>query len=1052
MPADTRAEAVRRLGQALSVLLLAALCACRREASPSEKLLALAPHSGRPVEARLTGFDFPAARLQRATHTSLLDPARLDLAGAASAVIQSELNDSSARARHESGAAYLLIDRDRDAIDALESAVRQSPNNAAYWNDLAAARYTLAVTEKRPHELPQALADADHALRLDPKLHDALFNRALIIEALGISEAARRAWQRYATADPSSHWSTEAMHHLGDLRVVTTRDEFQNRLALATRALPNNDALIALARNFPQEARTWSEGPLLAQWADAIHKGDTKSATQTLAVVRTFGAALMEFNHVHSVADIVATIDHANPAETRTLADAHAIYRDGRILYSKRRIAEAQQKLQQARDLFARTGSPMALVADYYLANCLYDSNHVAEAARALDSLANRFDPTRYPGLAAEIKWERTLCFGSVGEWASAIRTASESRKLFDTLGELDNRAQMDLLLASHFNRASQPAAAWKARTAAFKVLSRTGSADVIRNSLNSAVYAEAAHGKTEAALALTTISLDDLRSLSQPIGMTLAEAARAEAFTGLGDYDQARGAIGEARRTAKTIPDPDLRQRTVAAIDTAEATVVRQRTPDVSLRLLDGVIGFYTSHKDNLWLPKAFLERARTRIRANDDTGALADLDAGIHELDSQRSSLRQSDVRATFYDTAPQLFSESIALHLRHGNVASAFAASDAARARSVYEHLSGNLDAPARVTAAQIQKALPPTAVLIEYALLPKSIVIFYFTPSHAGFVQVAVPSADIQTLVDRSNDLLRRRNQPAVLRGITVSLHRLLIAPVARELQGADHLIVVPDRQLHTLPFAALFDVARNRYLIDEFAISVAPSAASVLGRSGENLREPVLIVGDPHEEGEQPLPAAIQEADAVAAIYESSTLLTGEQATRARFIAAAQKSRMIHYAGHAEDTAAEAVGVLHLAADRSMSSGDLDATAIAALRLHGAPLVVLAACGTIRGETEHVEGMPSIARAFLAAGASSVVGTLWEIDDDIAAALFERMHQELHKGTNPSSALRTAQVALAHSSDVRLSNPASWAPVELLGYADEQRSSARTRSH
>src|SRR5437764_3881886 len=319
------AEAIRCVRNALGVLMLTALCACRREESPSARLLALASHSGRPIEARLTGFDWPAARLQRAAHASLLDPARLDLAGAASTVIQSQLNDLSPGARHESGAAYLLIDRDRDAIDALESAVRQSPKNAAGWSDLAAARYTLAIAEKRPHELPQALADADHALRLDPKLPDALFNRALIIEALGISEAARRAWQRYAAADPSSHWTTEALHHLGDLRVVTTRDEFQHRLAAATGALPDHEPLIALARNFPQEARTWSEGPLLAKWADAFRKGDTQSAAKTLTVVRTLGAALAEFNGVQSVSDIVATIDHANNSETRIIANAHAI-------------------------------------------------------------------------------------------------------------------------------------------------------------------------------------------------------------------------------------------------------------------------------------------------------------------------------------------------------------------------------------------------------------------------------------------------------------------------------------------------------------------------------------------------------------------------------------------------------------------------------------------------------------------------------------------------------------------------------------------------------
>src|SRR5437764_6153361 len=98
-----KSGSIRKAGM---TVLLAAMFACRREQSATEKLLALAPLSARPIEARLTGFDWPAMRLQRATHASLLDPARLELAGAAGAVIQSLLNDSSARARHEAGAAY----------------------------------------------------------------------------------------------------------------------------------------------------------------------------------------------------------------------------------------------------------------------------------------------------------------------------------------------------------------------------------------------------------------------------------------------------------------------------------------------------------------------------------------------------------------------------------------------------------------------------------------------------------------------------------------------------------------------------------------------------------------------------------------------------------------------------------------------------------------------------------------------------------------------------------------------------------------------------------
>jgi CHAT domain-containing protein len=1042
MTAEARG-AVRGVRNALTILVLA-LSACRAaEESPAERLKALATHSGRPIEARLTGFDWPAARLQRAAHASLLDPARLELAGAASSVIQSQLNDSAARARDESGAAYLLIDRDRDAIDALESAVRQSPKSAAYWSDLAAARYTLAVTEKRPHELPQALADADHALRLDPTLHEALFNRALIIEALGISEAARRAWQRYTAADPSSHWSDEAMHHLGDLRVVSTRDEFQRHLAAASRALPDTAPLIALARNYPQQARTWSEGPLLANWADAVRKGDTKRAAGALTIVRTLGAALIEFNQVHSVADIVATIDHANAPETRALADAHALYRDGRLLYRDRRIADAEKTLQEARALFAVRNSPMTLITDYYLANCLYDSNHVAGAAHALDAVAARVDPKRYPGLAAEIKWEQTLCQTSAGEWEAAIRTASEARKIFDSLGEVENRGEMDTMLASDFAQISQPAAAWTARVAALRVLGRAGSTDRIRTSLVTSSKAEIADGNFEAALSLAAVAVDDLRHGREPIGICVAESSRAQALARLGDVEAAVSSIARARQTARTIADPGLKRRTAADLDIAEGAV-RRGTPATSLRLLDAAIAFYRSSGGTAWLPNAYLERGRTFVAAKNDAAALVDFDTALRQVDSERSSITDRDLRGTFYDTERGLASEKIALLLRHGDVARAFQLCDAARARSVNEERKSGAIAESFSTAAgPFPPRLSPRTALLEYALLDDSVLIFYSAPSNAGVVRAGASPAALRTAIERCDDLLKQRGTLQAVQQQLAVLYQILVEPIAAQIAGADRLIIVPDREIHEVPFAALYDAKRRRYIVDSYAVSVAPSAAIAKHPTTPRPLTPVLVVSDPPADDASALPNAAREARAIAALYDSVTVLVGERATRARFISAAQQSGLIHFAGHADSTSADPRGTLHLATDASGLTGDLDAHTIASLNLKRAELVILAACGTMRGDSHHLEGMPSISRAFLTAGARNVVGTLWEVDDDAVAPLFQRVHAELHNGATPQSAFHTAQAALAHDRDLRLSHPSSWAQVEILAYGDEQ---------
>src|SRR5689334_18065768 len=259
-----------------AALALMVLAACRGN-SPAARMRAIAARGGRTVEARLTGFAWSAIRVQRGT--AALDPARLELAGAAGAVI--EKNPSG----HEAGIGYLIIDRDSEAVEALQDAAQQSPNDPKVWSDLAAARYTLAARGDKPYELPRALAAADHALRLDANLADALFNRALIVERLGIGEAARRAWQRYLQADGTSKWADEALAHLGRLPVVAAEDaDFKRDFALARAAARNGDqiAIGAVTRTHPQAARRWGEGVLLGEWADAYRAGNTAQAKETL--------------------------------------------------------------------------------------------------------------------------------------------------------------------------------------------------------------------------------------------------------------------------------------------------------------------------------------------------------------------------------------------------------------------------------------------------------------------------------------------------------------------------------------------------------------------------------------------------------------------------------------------------------------------------------------------------------------------------------------------------------------------------------------------------
>src|SRR5207253_4235356 len=152
----------------------------------------------------------------------------------------------------------------------------------------------------------------------------------------------------------------------------------------------------------------------------------------------------------------------------------------------------------------------------------------------------------------------------------------------------------------------------------------------------------------------------------------------------------------------------------------------------------------------------------------------------------------------------------------------------------------------------------------------------------------------------------------------------------------------------------LPFAALRDAARGQYLLERYTLRFAASAASAEETPETVALQPALVVADPPAPNLPRLPRSVEEGARIASLH-AATLLTGDEATRERFVDAAQRAALIHYAGHAESDAAGAPGALLLA------GGELSASDIARLALRARPLVVLAACGTFRGDAAHVSG-------------------------------------------------------------------------------------------
>lgn len=990
-----------------------------REQSPVAILLDAAPRGHRIVEPRLAGF--PWARLQAPQRGSVApDPANLKLGGAAGTVLEQTAGQTSPASRHGTGLANLFIGRSSDAIAALEQATRGS-GTASAWNDLAAARYVAAITDERAAQLPLALAAADQALRLEPRLAEALFNRALILERMELRDQARAAWQKYLAVDSASGWALEAREHMRRLDERSEQSDFPAALQRASLDPPR--AIDELVRTYPRDARAWAEGPLLAEWADAERAGDHPKANERLALVRNLAAALVRISGEGFAADAVAAIERSSGDARGALVDGHRLFRAARIDYSRRRPAHDQ--FRAAEMLFRRGGSPMADLASYYAASTLLDSNEGAAAHDALRAIASRL-PGRHRALAAQVRWELALCASIAGDWGTTLREADAASATFTALGEQTNVAAVDGIAAYALERMGATDLAWSRRIRAIAAL--RGDAQRIRRAsiVHGAALGLEATDRTAAAEAVVDLLLDERDNPNVNL-RTIAFTDRARLAGHTGNAALARSSLDRARSTAARLEDAGLRDMAVARIDLGEAMLLGRTDPRAALPAFDRVIAWFTARAGAL-LPDAYLQRARAHKAAGDARAAASDYAAALEEVGRQRRSARDGDVYIAFADTAGQIAEESIELHLARGDVTAAL---------DVAERLPALLRADAPRTAARAP--LPAEVVAIRYLLLRDQLAIFCVSDGGVAARSVPIDRQQLSSLVAQFADRVRRRAPVREIESDGAALYALLVAPLGELLAGRQELVVIPDRELHIVPFAALYDERQRQYLIDRYTIRIAPSVAGAAPIAGRELT-PAVVIADPATPLGPRLPASRREAEQIAAMHEA-TLIRGEEATVAQFSESAGINALIHYGGHADSDFREAYGAL-LLSPSGPDRGILGSSEIARLSLPHHPLVVLAACGTARGEAVHIAGMSTLARAFLDAGARAVVGTLWEIDDDVAGPLFLRIHERLRDGLPPARAVREAQTALLRSTDERLAHPATWAAVAVISNSQQ----------
>ncbi|XP_074609557.1 tetratricopeptide repeat protein 28-like [Acropora palmata] len=260
---------------------------------------------------------------------------------------------------------------------------------------------------------------------------------------------------------------------------------------------------------------------------------------------------------------------------------------------------------------------------------------------------------------------------------------------------------------------------------------------------------------------------------------------------------------------------------------------------------------------------------------------------------------------------------------------------------------------------------------------------------------------------------------------------------VIGPIVDLLESQyDELVIVPDGALCFTPWAAIVESIRIRTVPSLTSYQLISSVPE-----GHHKKTRALLVGNPClNELEKPLPnlpCAQEEVEMIASILNTRPL-TGREATKAEVIKRMSSVGLIHIAAHGNKRTGEIALSPNLGwtskfpreKDFILKMSDVQA---ANLR---ARLVVLSCCHSGRGRILKGEGVVGIARAFLAAGARSVLISLWAIDDEATMVFMKNFYQHLKEGKTASAAIHQTMKSLRESE--KFSEMRHWAPFQLIG--------------
>jgi len=976
------------------------------------------------------------------------------------------------------------------AVEKLETVVESHPSASAL-SDLAAAYTIRAQRNDRPSDFVRALDAADRACAIAPT-PAARFNRALAQEALGFTDDALASWSALKTDD--SPWAKEAQQHHARVastirRAAVTQWPLNKQQLPIVAAAGDRNAVEQLVAPYVNAAQSYVEGEVLPDWAKALEERRDQEAAAHLRLAEMIATALAKQSQDRYLLDTVQCIRSARDETALTdLRNAHrdlpTVMKREPAVYARVERVLREQNSPQLFGLRRDRAIDFAKARRYEEAEALYVS--IEREARQ----------RRYPSLLARVHTGRGYSLLLRGHSFDALAEYTRARILFEETGDRESVVVTQKnYIAALLREIGDREGSWRL---SFQY----------QRFANELVNAQSRHVELgENAVAATELGFPavGLQYQNRAVRMLEDELSKADEVvipdlrTNLGvalfrrawihaRLEQRVQAAADIAASAPLLSEADSKKKRDiplgyrARLAEVEAqTLAQVDRPRAIAKLSEAIQSASQTYYATLGASLR-IQRAELYLLEGERAEAATDLRTAIRTLRSEDKAALDAPgeqkptgvdlLWLSYFARSQEAYRRLIRLSVDGGSNADAYHHAESARAYESLQRLLRRDDLPAAfrdllrgeepLSLAAVERIVPRGTFLLQYSVHDDRAYVWIIGTGWSEWMALPVGEPAIRTWARTLHRYADTRDETRFAATLGAPYQALLARPLAvvAKRHGSTapaKLVIVPDRSMHGLPFAALRNGRRS--VIEDYAVSVTGSAtlyAFSLAQDRARSRrrqQSVLLFADPSFNQRLdiardlgPLRAARSEVERIRRVYASGAgvapPLTGPEATVPELIRRAADSTIIHVAAHGIANADVPTQSFLLLAPADDDSGVLDAVRLSReLRLASARLVVLSACSSAGGTPVGPEGLAPLVQPLVAAGVPAVVGTLWSVNDSSATEeLLVRFHQHYRDGEDADHALRLAQLDMLRHTTRTHQAVTGWSAFQMNGYA------------